>query len=187
MFYTVYKTTNKLNGRYYIGKHKTKNLEDGYMGSGKLLKLAIEKYGIENFEKEILFIFDNEDEMNSKERELVVLAEETYNLCPGGNGGFGYINESGVIKFKGKKHAEESKKKMGHPGNTFMKGKDPWNKGKKNIYSDEHLAKLRKPRSEETKRKIAESLKNRGRNSVAESQSSKLLVEGSIPSVRSNL
>jgi hypothetical protein len=110
MFYTVYKTTNKLNGRYYIGKHKTKNLEDGYMGSGKLLRLAIEKYGIENFEKEILFVFDNEDEMNSKEYELVVLAEETYNLCPGGNGGFGYINGSDITKFKGKKHSEETKK-----------------------------------------------------------------------------
>ena len=98
MFYTIYKTTNKINGKIYIGKHQTKDLEDSYMGSGKYLKRAIEKYGIENFEKEILFIFDTEAEMNAKEAELVteefVLEDTNYNLCPGGQGGFGYLNSS---------------------------------------------------------------------------------------------
>jgi hypothetical protein len=66
------------------------------MGSGILITRAIEKYGIENFHKEILHIFDNEDEMNAKEKELVVISEDTYNLCPGGKGGFGYINRLGL-------------------------------------------------------------------------------------------
>jgi GIY-YIG catalytic domain len=92
MFYTIYKITNKVNGKYYIGKHQTENLNDGYMGSGKILKRSIYKHGIENFTKEILHIFDNEEEMNLKEKELVVVSEETYNLNEGGHGGFGFIN-----------------------------------------------------------------------------------------------
>ena len=112
MYYTINKTTNLINNKYYIGKHKTKNINDSYMGSGKILMQAIEKYGVKNFSKEILFVFDNEEDMNKKEQELVVLSEETYNLCKGGNGGFGYINESGITKFKGKKHTNDTKQKI---------------------------------------------------------------------------
>jgi hypothetical protein len=83
-----------VNGKYYIGKHQTKNLDDGYMGSGKLLKRAIKKHGIANFTKEILHIFQIEEEMDAMEKELVVLSEMSYNICEGGQGGFGYINAS---------------------------------------------------------------------------------------------
>ena len=78
--------------------HQTIDLEDGYMGSGKLLKRAVNKYGIENFTKKILHVFETEDDMRSKEAELVneeyVARDDTYNLCQGGKGGFGYINEN---------------------------------------------------------------------------------------------
>ena len=96
MFYTIYKVTNRINNKYYIGKHITKDLDDGYMGSGKLIRKAIKKYGIENFTKEILEILDDEQSMNSREKELVVLSEDSYNLCPGGQGGFGYINNNNI-------------------------------------------------------------------------------------------
>jgi hypothetical protein len=98
MFYTIYKIINNINSKIYIGKHQTKTPNDFYMGSGKLLKSAYEKYGRENFTKEILFVFDNEAEMNAKEAELVTeefcLREDTYNICPGGKGGWGYVNNN---------------------------------------------------------------------------------------------
>ncbi len=98
-YYTIYKVTNKLNGKTYIGSHKTRKLDDGYMGSGTYLKRAIEKHGEQNFSKEILFIFNTPEEMYQKEAELVnedyLMNENTYNLKVGGFGGFDYINSSG--------------------------------------------------------------------------------------------
>lgn len=97
MFYIIYKTTNLVNGKFYIGKHKTKDLNDGYYGSGKLLKNAIKKHGINNFHREILYSCKTEKEMNLLEKILVVPDREiNYNLCPGGHGGFGYINEENI-------------------------------------------------------------------------------------------
>jgi len=116
MFYTIYKTTNKINGKFYIGKHKTKDLNDNYMGSGKQLKYAIKKYGIDNFEKEILYVFSDEQEMNDKEAELVtedfVKQNDNYNLCIGGKGGWGYINSNGLspINNGSDSHIERSKR-----------------------------------------------------------------------------
>lgn len=99
MYYTVYKITNNVNDKVYIGKHQTKNLQDGYMGSGKLIKRAIAKHGVGNFTKEILHVFDTEQEMNKKEAEIVTedfCAGDNYNICCGGQGGFGYINSKGL-------------------------------------------------------------------------------------------
>lgn len=98
MHYLIYKITNKINNKIYIGKHKTKDLEDNYLGSGKHLKYAINKYGKETFEKQILFNFASEEEMNAKEKELVTeefcKRKDTYNICEGGKGGFSYINKN---------------------------------------------------------------------------------------------
>lgn len=98
MFYLIYKITNTINNKIYVGSHKTKNKDDGYMGSGKYLRYSISKHGVENFTKEILFEFDNPGDMYAKEAEIVndaFLAEEnTYNLKRGGFGGFDYINNT---------------------------------------------------------------------------------------------
>lgn len=96
MFYTVYKVTHMESGKVYIGKHQTLNLDDGYMGSGKMIRSAVKKHGVEAFEKEVLHVFETEAEMSAKEADLVnedfCLRNDTYNLCPGGQGGWGYVN-----------------------------------------------------------------------------------------------
>lgn len=90
-YYTIYKTTNVCNGKFYIGKHKTLNLEDGYLGSGVVLGMAIKKYGKENFITEQLFCFDNPLPMEEKEIELVnsdlINDSNCYNIALGGQGG----------------------------------------------------------------------------------------------------
>ena len=139
MFYLIYKVTNNINGKIYIGSHKTKNVNDGYMGSGKYLTRAYIKHGIENFTKEILFVYDNAKEMYAKEAELVndqfLLREDVYNLKVGGFGGFDYINSNKlnlVNQIKATLAAQKANK--GRPG---------------------------KPMSEEHKRRLAEINKNK--------------------------
>jgi len=86
----IYKITNSINGKIYIGVHRTNNLNDNYMGSGRLLKQVYVKYNIENFTKEILGFFDTYKEALDAERELVTVefieSTTNYNLKEGGYG-----------------------------------------------------------------------------------------------------
>lgn len=110
-YYTVYKIVNKINKKEYIGFHSTDDLDDGYMGSGKLLPQAYEKYGIQNFEKEYIAIFNSLEEAESLEEKLVnrkyVERDDTYNISIGGNICILYGEYNG---FFGKEHSEETKK-----------------------------------------------------------------------------
>ena len=89
--YYIYLTTNLINNNKYIGKHYGE-LDDDYLGSGKLLTLAINKYGKTNFKKEILYISSSNEENNQKEKEFIktfnaVEKRDFYNIHEGGEGG----------------------------------------------------------------------------------------------------
>lgn len=89
MFY-IYKTVNKINGKYYIGKHKGE-VGDSYLGSGTILRQAIEKYGKSNFEKEEIIYCITEEEANHWEKRIIELSinnPDCYNIAPGGEGGY---------------------------------------------------------------------------------------------------
>lgn len=54
MYGYVYKTTNLMNGKIYIGQHKSKHYDKKYLGSGTKLNLVLELYGKEHFKNEII-------------------------------------------------------------------------------------------------------------------------------------
>ncbi len=134
MKFTIYKTINDINGKFYIGKHQTENIDDDYLGSGIALQKAIKKYGREHFHKEILFIFDTEEEMNQKERELVtekiIQNNQCYNMMVGGEGGDNWT---------GKHHSNDTKQhireKMNETVNT-TDFKHKVSKAVKNAYAN---------------------------------------------------
>lgn len=158
MQYTVYQITNNANKKIYIGCHKTDDINDGYMGSGKILLRAYEKYGIENFTKKILHIFDSSEEMFATERMLVneefVAKEHTYNLKMGGFGGWDHCDRTGSTR------SLETRTKI----SKSLKGNMPWNQGKKHSVETKRkigLASKGRKHSQETLKKISDALKGR--------------------------
>ena len=149
----IYKITNLINGKTYIGQHKyKKNPYDSYMGSGKLVKRAQEKYGIENFKKDILVSgITSKSFIDLLEKEYIKfyrsIGKAEYNIADGGDGGA--IHKS--------KHSEEAKRKISEAkkGKTLSEEHKQKlalaQKGKKNA--------LGKKYSEETKQKMSASKK----------------------------
>lgn len=154
----IYKTTNLINGKFYIGKHNSS--DDCYLGSGAILKNAIKKYGRHNFIRETIeeCLDDNVDE-----REIYWIAklnaiEYGYNLTNGGEGGdtiSGHPNKEQICRKMSKNH----------------KGQQAWNKGIH--HTEEHKRKISdavsgeknpfygKIHSNESRKKIGEKSKDR--------------------------
>lgn len=159
MFYTIYRTTNIINGKIYIGCHRTTDLDDGYLGSGKILLRAIEKYGKENFIKENLFIFDNKEDMFLKEAEIVnsdfVASDDTYNLKIGGLGGFDVINNSFELREKVNDALREIFKKLYKNQQWVEKRRMKLSKAHKESYKKGRISGFKnKKHTDETKEKI---------------------------------
>lgn len=122
--YYIYKTTCLITNRYYIGMHRTTNENDGYFGSGNLLKRSIAKYGKENHIKEILEYCNSKEELCKREAEIVnteLLKDELcLNMMTGGMGGATMTGKKCSLEVieklrkanTGKKLSEETKKKI---------------------------------------------------------------------------
>lgn len=138
MIYYLYETKNNVNGKIYVGVHKTQNMDDGYLGSGSVLKAAIRKYGIDSFTKTILQTFDSSESMFAAEKELItedfLKRQDVYNLRIGGFGGFDYINYSGIIKH-GQPHTEASRLKISESRKGFRLSSETKDKIKSNNWS----------------------------------------------------
>ena len=157
MFYVLYEIRNNLNGKIYVGVHKTRDINDGYMGSGKVICAAIAKYGIENFTKRILEQFETSAAMFAREKEFVtdefLLREDVYNLRRGGTGGFDYINKEGKNhKFSKDECArgamsqlnsmtEDERSKKARYSRSFNKTTDSWAAAREAARSTEALQK----------------------------------------------
>ena len=105
--FIVYKTTNKINKKFYIGVHclEAKKSHKTYFGSGKLIKLALKKYGRENFVVETLFEFNDLKSALDKEKEIVneefIKDDTNYNLTVGGSSNLnGITNLNGATNLK---------------------------------------------------------------------------------------
>lgn len=98
----LYKTTNIITNEYYIGIHSTKNINDGYLGSGKKLRESIKKYGKDNHILEIIEYFNNKEDLFNKEKEIVnkELLKDSLcmNLTIGGLGEWTERAKQGLIR-----------------------------------------------------------------------------------------
>ncbi len=103
-YFIIYKTTNIKNDKFYIGMHKTDNLDDGYLGSGLKLKRSIRYHGKKNFKRKIIYFLDSREEMIQK--EINIVNEELLkdplcmNLKLGGEGGGKIWNKEHKEKLK---------------------------------------------------------------------------------------
>lgn len=131
----IYKTTNKLNGKIYIGKDV--RCRPGYLGSGLLLKKAISKYGIENFINETIEECSTKEQLNEREVYWIKHFNATdrkigYNIAIGGTGGdcVSNLNETAKKRMIDKRNqaTEELRSSEEYRNRLSERQKDAWTK-----------------------------------------------------------
>lgn len=160
----IYKTTNLVDGKIYIGQDSNNNPK--YFGSGLLLGRSIKKYGKENFKKEILEECENKESLNEKEKYWIKFYDSTnnkigYNISEGGTGGKLTSVEWKKGKTYEEAYGEEKAKELKNLFSKIRKGKKL---GYKNITSEEVGKKISKALQgreikEEHREKISKTLK----------------------------
>lgn len=182
----IYLTTNTINGMKYIGKHYGE-LDDAYLGSGKLLKADIAKYGKEHFQKSILYVSNDDLENSEKEKQFIALYNAVsnplfYNIHEGGSGGntiagfspeekealrrkLSEVNRGKRNGMYGKHHTEETKAFLSYwaefeRDNSHYRTEDFRNKMSE-LTTGSNNGMYGKKHSEESKRKMSENSKGK--------------------------
>lgn len=154
----VYKTTNLINGKIYIGQDLNNN--PNYLGSGLMLNNAIKKYGKENFKKETIEVCNSKEELNEREKFWIKELNSQdrkigYNIADGGTGGKTWQNytDPEMIKNTKEKRSKSTSERNKRDGGWSS---DPEKRKKSSIKAN--LARTMKgyKHSEETKAKIGD-------------------------------
>lgn len=167
MYGYIYETTNLVNGKKYIGKHVSENFVGiKYLGSGIYLKRAINKYGKENFKVRLIEKCETEVKLNERETYWIdklncIKSNDYYNIGAGGIGWNNSINaligsDNYVNPFYGKHHTLEQRAKW----SKERKNKKLSLEHRKKLSEAQKIAQLGNKKSDKTKNKISNSLKN---------------------------
>lgn len=160
----IYKITNKINNKIYVGKQVNIRKNNNYLGSGKLIKLSVKKYGKENFQKDILQECQTNDELNIFEKiwieRLNSLIPNGYNISTGGDGGDTISNNPNKESIMEKQ--TNTKKVNGVKGSMFGKNQSEEtklliSKKIKELYADGKIKRNRM--TADGKRRISEFMK----------------------------
>lgn len=169
MYGYIYKTTNLINGKIYIGQHRSKYFDTNYFGSGKYLRNALNKYGTSSFSIEIIEQCPDKISLDEKEKYWISyyrnLNCSMYNIANGGEGG----DVISGLSEEDKKIRKDKLRKNGYFSNltpeqsAIMRAK-AWETRRKNgndVFSEEYRQKLSDAhkghiQSEETRKKISE-------------------------------
>lgn len=175
----IYITENLINGKCYIGQHKSKTFDKSYKGSGVYLTRSIEKYGWENFRTYIIEWVESIEELNSREVYWINLFDAVndsmfYNLALGGMGGdtYSFLSESDKNRIKeitkrvhtGKVVSEETSRKRVETFKRNFKGiSDETRRRLRESSTGENNGFYNKTHSDEVRKVIGD--KSRGRRS----------------------
>ncbi len=163
----IYKTTNQVNGKIYIGQDKYNN--PNYLGSGKILHSAFQKYGIENFKKEIIETCESVELLNEREIYWIRFYDSTdrnigYNIALGGQGGDTISNHPNKDEI-GKRHSNWMKEN--NPTRGRKKREEEIQKFKDSYigkYLGENNPNFGSKREDSTKEKMSEARKQWHKN-----------------------
>lgn len=188
MNHFIYKTTNLINNKIYVGVHSSKTLTDSYLGSGKILNKAIKKYGKENFKREILFVCDTKEEAYDIEEIMVcenfIKRFDVYNSKVGGKGAaLGWLSvkdSSGKILYISKKeydtredletlkHSTKTKEKMSQKKYDYYSSMTVEERKTGIPLSEEHKNKISEAQKGIPRIPLSEELKDKNRNAMNE-------------------